>query len=77
MKKLEIYGPGCPRCEQLAKVTAQAAAELGIPYQLEKITDISKMTAAGIMMTPALVVDGQIKVMGKVPGIAEIIKLIS
>jgi len=73
---LEIYGPGCSRCEQLAKLVGQAATELGIPYQLEKVTDISRMTAAGIMMTPALVVDGQIKVMGKVPGLAEVKKLI-
>jgi len=54
MKKLEIYGPGCPRCEQLAKLIGQAAPELGIPYQLEKVTDIKRITDAGVMMTPAL-----------------------
>jgi small redox-active disulfide protein 2 len=77
MKKLEIFGPGCPRCEKLAQLTAQAAAELGMPYQLEKVTDINRMTAAGVMMTPALAVDGQVKIMGKVPSVEEIKKLIS
>jgi len=77
MKKIQVYGPGCPRCEKLVALTKDAAGELGIEYELEKVTDINRITAAGIMMTPALAVDGEIKIVGKVPDIEEIKKLIS
>lgn len=77
MKKIEIYGTGCPKCEKLAELTKEAAQRAGIPCELEKITDINRITAAGIIMTPALAVDGVIKVVGKVPAVDEIIKLIS
>jgi len=72
MKKLIVLGPGCPRCETLAKLTKQAADELGIDYELEKLTDIKQFPAFGLMMTPGLVVDGEIKVQGKVPSIDDI-----
>ena len=72
MKKLIVLGPGCPRCETLAKLTKQAADELGIDYELEKLTDIKQFLAFGLMMTPGLVVDGEIKVQGKVPSIDDI-----
>lgn len=77
MKKLEVYGPGCPRCEKLAALTREAAEMAGIEYKLEKVTDINRITAAGIIMTPALAVDGKIKIVGKVPDVEEIKKLIS
>ena len=64
MKKLEIFGPGCPRCERLAELAGEAAGALGIEYELEKVTDINRITTAGLMMTPALAVDGEIKIMG-------------
>ncbi len=76
MRKLQVYGTGCPRCEKLAELTEQAAGELGIEYELEKVTDINRITAAGIIMTPALAVDGEVKVVGKVPDTEEIKKLI-
>jgi len=66
MKKLQILGPGCPRCRQLAENTEKAARELGIEYEIEKITDIAKIAAFGVMMTPGLAVDGQVKSTGKV-----------
>ncbi len=77
MKKIEIYGTGCPKCEKLAELAKEAAQQAGIACELEKITDITRITAAGVMMTPALAVDGKIKVVGKVPSIEEIKKLIS
>ena len=67
MKKIEILGTGCPKCSKLAEETATAARELGIEFELEKVTDIQKIMGYGVMMTPALVVDGQVKVVGKVP----------
>jgi len=66
MKKIEILGPGCPKCKKLAENTEAAAKDLGIEYEIEKITDINEITKFGVMMTPALAVDGQVKVVGKV-----------
>ena len=76
MKKLIVLGPGCPRCEQLLQFTGQAAEELGIEYHLEKVTEIAKFSDYGLMMTPGLVVDGEIKVQGKVPSLYEIKNLL-
>ncbi len=69
MKKLQILGTGCPKCEKLAENTEAAAREAGIEYELEKVTDISEIMKMGVMMTPALAVDGEIKIVGKVPEI--------
>jgi small redox-active disulfide protein 2 len=77
MKKLQILGIGCPKCKKLAELTEAAAKQLGIPYELVKVTDINQIMEFGVMMTPALAVDGQVKVIGKVPSIEEIKKLIS
>jgi small redox-active disulfide protein 2 len=67
MKKLQILGPGCPRCKALAANAEAAAKGLGIEYELEKITDLKRIGKFGVMMTPALAVDGEVKVVGKVP----------
>ena len=72
MKKILVLGPGCPRCETLANLARQAADQLGLAYELEKLTDIKQFPTYGLMMTPGLVVDGQLKVQGKVPSIDEI-----
>ena len=72
MKKLIVLGPGCSRCDQLLQFTGQAAEELGIEYHLEKLTDISKFSDFGLMMTPGLVVDGELRVQGKVPSVDDI-----
>ena len=66
MTKIQVLGTGCPKCKQLAQNAETAARELGIEYELEKVTDISDIMKFGVMMTPALVVDGQVKVVGKV-----------
>jgi small redox-active disulfide protein 2 len=65
--KLQILGTGCPKCKKLAENTEAAAKALGIEYTLEKVTDLSAIMQFGVMMTPALAVDGQVKVVGKVP----------
>ncbi|KPK50930.1 MAG: redox-active disulfide protein 2 [Thiotrichales bacterium SG8_50] len=72
MKKLVILGPGCPRCEKLADDTRQAAEELNLDFQLYKITDISAISSFGVMTTPALVVDGDVKCVGKLPSLDEL-----
>ncbi|MCL4691346.1 MAG: TM0996/MTH895 family glutaredoxin-like protein [Candidatus Hydrogenedentes bacterium] len=72
MKDLKILGTGCPKCQKLAETTEAAAKELGFEYQIEKVTEINKIMEFGVMVTPALVVDGEVKVSGKVPGVDEI-----
>ena len=67
MKKLLILGPGCPKCKKLAEVTEEAAVELGVDFQLWKVTDLNQIMSFGVMRTPALVVDGEIKFTGRVP----------
>ena len=67
MKKLQILGTGCPKCTKLAENAEAAATSLGIDYEIEKVTEISEIMKFGVMMTPALAVDGEVKVVGKVP----------
>ena len=74
--KVQILGTGCPKCKKLAANAEAAAKELGIEYQLEKVTAISDIMKFGVMMTPALAVDGEVKVAGKVPGVDEIKKML-
>jgi small redox-active disulfide protein 2 len=69
MKKLQILGTGCPKCKKLAENTEAAAKVLGIDYELEKVTDINQIMGFGVAITPALAVDGEVKVAGKVPDI--------
>jgi small redox-active disulfide protein 2 len=71
MKKLQILGTGCPKCRQLAEATEAAARELEIDYEMEKVTDLNRIMGFGVMLTPALVVDGVVKVSGKVPSADE------
>jgi small redox-active disulfide protein 2 len=72
MKKLQILGTGCPKCNKLAETAKTAAEEMGIAYELEKVTNIDDIMRFGIFMTPALVVDGVVKVSGRVPSPEEI-----
>ena len=73
--KLQILGTGCAKCEMLARHAEEAAQALGLDYELVKVTDLLEITKFGVMMTPALVVDGVVKVSGRVPT-AEAIKLL-
>lgn len=72
MKTLQILGSGCANCVRLAKNVEAAAKELGMDFKLEKVTDIEAIVRAGVMRTPALVVDGQVKLYGRVPNVDEI-----
>ena len=72
MKTIQILGAGCPKCKQLASNAEAAAKALGIEYTIEKVTDITEIMEFGVMVTPALVVDGQVKVAGKVPDVEAI-----
>lgn len=76
MKKLQILGTGCPKCQKLTERTEQAAKELGIEYEIVKVTNIQEIMSFGVMMTPALAVDGEVKVAGRLPSVEEIKELI-
>ena len=75
--KLKIYGSGCSKCNLLTKHAETAAQELGISYELEKVTDINGIIDAGVMRTPALAVDDKIVVMGQVPSAEKIKKYLA
>lgn len=77
MKIIQVYGTGCPKCKQLAQKAEEAAQALGIEYELVKVTSIQHITAAGVMMTPALGVNGVIKVSGKIPSMDEMKALLA
>jgi small redox-active disulfide protein 2 len=72
MKKLQILGTGCAKCNKLAENTKAAADALGIEYTLDKVTNIQEIMKLGVMFTPALAVDGVVKVSGKVPDVEAI-----
>jgi small redox-active disulfide protein 2 len=74
--KLQILGTGCPNCRRLTAVTEEAARNLGLDYQLEKVEDIDSIIAFGVIRTPALAVDGAVKSSGRVPSVAEIERLL-
>ena len=65
MKRIEILGPGCPKCKQMAENAEEAARALGVEYELVKITDLGVMMGYRVMATPAIVVDGEVKSSGK------------
>ena len=75
--KIQILGTGCPKCKKLAENANAAAKELQLDYVLEKITDINQIISFGVMMTPALAVDNNVKVVGKVPSVEEMKNLLS
>lgn len=75
--KILIFGTGCPKCKNLAANAEQAARELGMEFELEKITNIADIARFGIMSTPAIAIDGAIKSMGKLATVDEIKEWIS
>lgn len=75
--KIQILGSGCAKCRTLTAVAEQAARDLGLQYELEKVTDVQRYPDFGVMFTPALVVDGVVKSSGKVPSLDEVKKLLS
>ena len=74
--KIEILGTGCPKCKKLSELTEEAVNEFDVSAEIIKVTDISKIIDYGVMVTPALVIDGDVKVAGKIPSKEEIINWI-
>jgi len=70
--KIQVLGIGCPKCKQLAENADTAAKAMGVDYELEKVTDINDIMGFGIMMTPGLAIDGDVKSSGKVATVEEI-----
>ena len=77
MKKIQILGTGCAKCNKLAELAEEAAREMNIQYQLEKVTDLNDIMNFGVMITPALAVDGEVKIAGKVPKMDDIKRMLS
>lgn len=75
MKKIQVLGPGCRKCEVLYEHARQAAEQLGLECEIEKVTDLDAIVAHGVLTTPALIVDGVVKVAGRVPS-AEALKAV-
>ena len=76
MKKIQILGTGCAKCQKLTAVADEAAKAVGVPYVLEKVTDIKQIMTFKVMSTPALVVDGVVKLSGRIPTPEEARRLI-
>lgn len=72
MRKVQVLGTGCTACRKLADLAAKAAAESGFDIELEKITEIDRILAFDVPATPALVVDGEVKAVGRVPSLDEL-----
>jgi small redox-active disulfide protein 2 len=77
VKKIQILGTGCPKCKKLTENAEAAAKTLGIEYAIEKVTGVNEIMKFGVMMTPALAIDGKVKVVGKVPSPEEIQKMLA
>lgn len=77
MRKIQILGTGCPKCKKLAENAEAAVNGLEPGFEIEKVTNINEIMKFGVMMTPALAVDGEVKVVGKVPSPDEIKKMLA
>jgi len=75
--KIEIYGPGCPKCKRVFQNAEEAAKDLNLDAEIEKVEDIQKIMDAGVMMTPAIVVNSEVKSVGKVLSVDEIKKILA
>ncbi len=74
--RIDVVGPGCPNCQTLEQNARDAAHELGLEAEIEKITDMSKLADLGILMTPGLMVDGEVKSSGKVLSKSQIVEIL-
>jgi len=75
--KIEILGTGCPKCKKLFELTNEAVKKLGIQAEVTKVEKIQDIMNYGVMMTPALAIDGQVKTSGKLPNKAEIVSILT
>lgn len=73
MKKVQVMGPGCAKCTEAAKVVQEAIAESGVQATMEKVSDFAEIARFGVFTTPAVAVDGEVKIVGKVPKKADVI----
>jgi small redox-active disulfide protein 2 len=76
MKKIQVLGTGCPKCKKLFEVALQTVKDAGIEAEVTKVEDINEILKFNVMMTPALAVDGEVKVVGRIPKPEEIRKMI-
>jgi small redox-active disulfide protein 2 len=74
--EIKVLGPGCPKCQQAEKVVREAVAESGASAEVEKVTDMMKIAEYGVFGTPAVVVDGEVKIVGKIPKKADVLSWI-
>lgn len=70
--EIKVLGPGCPKCQQTEKIIKEAVAEAGVDARIEKVTDVMKIAGYGVFGTPAVVIDGEVKSVGKVPDKKEV-----
>ncbi len=75
-KKIQILGAGCPKCRKLEETVRKAAAELGLDCTVEKVTEITEILSFGVMTTPGLVVDGEVKAAGRIPSLEKVKELL-
>lgn len=75
--EIKVLGTGCPKCHKLEEETRAVTAEMGLDCNIEKVTEVQEIMKYGVMLTPALVVDGQVKVAGKVPSAEELKQLLA
>ncbi|MBZ4687586.1 MAG: redox-active disulfide protein 2 [Clostridiales bacterium] len=75
--EIKILGTGCAKCKKLEELVREVTQEMGIDAKIEKVTDIKEIAKAGVMMTPGLMIDGEVKLSGKLPSKAEISKIIT
>jgi small redox-active disulfide protein 2 len=75
--EIKVLGSGCAKCNLLEEVTKRAVAQAGIEAGIEKVTDMARIVGYGVMTTPALVVDGQVRLSGRVPSVDELVALLT
>ena len=75
--EIKILGSGCANCERLERVTREAVDEAGIDATFEKVTDLAEIMSYGVMTTPALVVDGKLMFAGRVPGVGQVVEVLT
>jgi small redox-active disulfide protein 2 len=74
--KIEVLGTGCAKCKRLEENVRKAVKEAGVQAEIVKVGDIDKIIGKGVMMTPALIIDGEQRAVGRVPGVGEIVKML-
>jgi len=74
---IKVLGPGCPKCKQTEQIVKDAVREAGVAANVEKVTDVMQIAGYGVFGTPAVVIDGEVKSVGKIPKKEEVIKWVT